>query len=182
MLDTIKRLRQRRILRQHLQLTRIKKIHNLQTAKRIALIFDVEDEYSWKIINKFATELAKRDKEIVMLGRRMQKEIDFIITNPAAILCNEEDFDFWGVPKNYPVGNFLNQHFDLLIDTIKTPEFFSQYVSLKAMADFKIARDKDDNKKYFDLLIRMDEDSDDIKSFLKQVLHYLNLITIEKNN
>jgi hypothetical protein len=49
------------------------------------------------------------------------------------------------------------------------------------MADFKISRDKEDNEKYFDLLIRMDDIDDDIKSFLKQVLYYLNLITLENN-
>lgn len=171
---------QRRLLRQQLQLTRVKKIHNLQTAKRIAMIFDVEDEHSWKIINKFATELAKRGKDMVILGRKKQKEIDFIITNTSVILCNNEDFDFWGLPRHYPVGNFLNQHFDMLIDTVLEPDFFSQYVSLKTMADFKISRDKSDNDKYFDLLIRMEDGEDDIKSFLKQVLHYLNLITLEK--
>ena len=181
MFDTIKKLRQKRLLKQQLQLTRNKKIHNLQTAKRIAMIFDVEDEHSWKIINKFATELAKRGKDMVLLGRKKQKELDFIITNTSVILFNAEDVDFWGVPKNYPVGNFLNQHFDMLIDTIENPDFFSQYVSLKTMADFKISRDKEDNEKYFDLLIRKDDIDDDIKSFLKQVLYYLNLITLENN-
>lgn len=180
MFNTIKGLKQKRLMRQLSQLNRIKKIHNLKTAKRIAMIFDVEDEQAWKIIDKFATELAKRGKEMVMLGRKRKDELDFIITSTAVILCGKEDFDFWGVPKNYPVGNFLNQHFDILIDTVEEPDFFSQYVSLKTMADFKISRDKEDNEKYFDLLISLDEENDDIKSFLKQVLHYLNLITLEK--
>ena len=181
MFDTIKKLRQKRLLKQQLQLTREKRIHNLQSAKRIALLFDVEDEHSWKIVNKFATELAKHGKVMVLLGRKQQKDLDFIITNTSVTLCNAEDVDFWGVPRTYPVGNFLNQHFDMLIDTIENPDFFSQYVSLKALADFKISRDKADNEKYFDMLIRMDDVEDDIKSFLKQVLHYLNLITLEKN-
>ena len=181
MFDTIKKLRQKRLLKQQLQLTRNKKIHNLQTAKRIAVIFDVDDEHSWKIINKFATELAKHGKEMVLLGRKQQKELDFIITNTSVMLTNADEVDFWGVPRGNAVGNFLNQHFDMLIDTVEQPDFFTQYVSLRTMADFKISRDKEDNERYFDLLIRMDDIGDDIKSFLKQVLHYLNLITIEKN-
>ncbi len=180
MFNTIKKIRQKRLLQQQLKYTRVRQMHNLQTAKRIAMIFDVGDEQSWKIINKFATELSKRGKEMVLLGRKLQKELDFVITNTSVILCNLEDVDFWGVPKNYPVGNFFNQHFDMLIDTIQEPDFFSQYVSLKTMADYKISRDKADNEKYFDLLIRMDDSTDDVKAFLKQVLYYLNLITFEK--
>lgn len=179
MLNNIKRIRQKHILKQQLVLNRIKKIHNLQTAKRIAMIFDVDDEQSWKVINKFATELSKRGKEMQLLGRKKQKEIDFIITNTSVLLCDNDDVDFWGLPKSYAVSNFLNQHFDILIDTVETPDFFSQYVSLKVMADFKIARDIADNENYFDLLIKLDEDNTDVKSFLKQILHYLNLINLK---
>ena len=180
MLNKIKKIRQKYILLQQLQLTRVKKIHNLQTAKRIAVIFDIDEEINWKIIEKFATELGKRDKEMMLLGRKRKKDIDFIINNTSVTVCDEGDTNFWGVPKNYPVGKFLNQHFDVMIDTIAEPDFFSKYVSLKAIADFKISRDKDDNEKYFDLLIRIDDGNDGLIYFLKQVLHYMNLITLEK--
>ena len=180
MFEKIRQFRQKQLLKQQAMLERSKQLHNIESCKNIALMFDVTDEASWKVINKFSTEMKKMGKDVLILGRKKAKTLDFVITSTNVIVCELEDFDFWGVPKNYPIGNFFNRHYDVLIDTTENPDFYSYYVALHTLADFKIARDKDDNEKYFDFLINIDDEEFSTLSFLKQTLHYLDLINLEK--
>lgn len=179
MFEKIKEFRQRHLLKQYAMLDRSKDVHNIESTKTIGLMFDVTDEANWKVINKFSSEMQKMGKDVLILGRKRTKNIDFVITSTNVIVCELEDFDFWGVPKNYPIGNFFNRHYDILIDTTETPDFYSYYAAVRTLADFKIARDKDDNERYFDFLIKLGDDEFSVLAFLKQTLHYLDLINLE---
>lgn len=180
MFEKIRQFRQKHLLRQYAMLHRSKEVHNIESTKTIGLMFDVTDEATWKVINRFSNEMKKMGKEVLILGRKRTKNIDFVITSTNVIVCELEDFNFWGIPKNYPIGNFFNRHYDILIDTTENPDFYSYYASVRTLADFKIARDKNDNEKYFDFLIKLEDEDFSVLSFLKQTLHYLDLINLEK--
>lgn len=181
MFDIIKDFRRKYLLRQMSRDPRDKKIENIQQVKSIGVIFTLSDENEWNLIYHFAQLMEQQGKKVDMIGLHPSgNQLDFIITHAKTIICREkDDLNFWGIPREDVISRFINNHFDLLIDTTDQPNFFGQYVALKSDADLKITYTDEVeatyNENIFDVMIK-GEGPLSMRDYLNQVVHYLSMI------
>ena len=160
MMHLIKQLHLRHIIRDRKATPREKKIDNLEEIKTIGVICRLVDEQNWNILHHFAKVMEGKGKKVHIIALlQKDQQLDFVITHQAThIVRTKTDFNFWGLPNHEAIRPFVEQSYDLLIDTIGEENFFSQYIALRTTASLKVvyATPAEDPSDTFDLIIRGD--------------------------
>lgn len=179
MMDFIKQIHLKRILRDLKAAPREKKIDNIDEVKNIGVICRLNDEQNWNILNHFAKVMENQGKTVHIIALlQKDQELSFVITHQGThIVRTKTDFNFWGLPNNEAIRPFTEQNYDLLIDTIGEENFFSQYIALCTTASLKVAyaTPAEDPTEVFDLIIRGDGQVE-LKGFFNNVIEYLSMI------
>ena len=179
MLDFIKEMRRKRIIKELMEVPREKKIDNIDEIKTIGVICILDSEQNWNILQHFAKvmeNMGKRVHFIALLPK--DKEMNFVITHRDTYICRmKSDFNFWGLPEANIIRPFTSRHYDLLIDTIGADDFFVKYVILNTPADLRAgyATTNDEASDVFDFIIR-GEGVVDLKYLFNNVIEYLGMI------
>jgi len=179
MINFIKQIHLKRIVRDLKAAPREKKIDNIEEVKSIGVICRLTDEQNWNILHHFAKVMEGQGKmvHIIALLQRDQ-ELNFVVTHQAThIVRSKNDFNFWGLPNEEAIRPFVDTNYDLLIDTIGESNFFSQYIALRTTAHLKVvyATPTEDPSEVFDLIIRGDGQVE-LKGFFNNVIEYLSMI------
>ncbi len=179
MLEFIKNLRRKRIMRDLVTAPRDKKIDNIDEVKSIGVICRLSDEQHWNILHHFAKVMENQGKTVHIIAlQEKDLELSFVITHQATYKCRlGTDFNFWGLPNEDSIRPFIEHHYDLLIDTIGEENFFSQYIALRTEASLKVvyATPAEDPTEVYDLIIRGDGKVE-LKDFFNNVIEYLGMI------
>ena len=178
MFEGLKLKKQKRVMKRLIAKKRVRTMHNFDSIKKVGIIFNVTTEERWNLINNIAKVLEKYGKKVFMLGVIDKKDtkLNFIITNPKVTLIRKKgDLNCWGIPKKSKLKPFFKRKYNTLINISNVEDFVTSYLSVKTLADVKIALDTDENQKIYDVLIKMNPDSSE-EDFMKQVIHYLTLI------
>ena len=179
MLDFIKDIYRKRMIRDLKAAPREKKIDNIDEVHRIGVICRLEDEQQWNILHHFAKVMENQGKQVYIIALlQKDQEIGFVITHQATyIVRSKTDLNFWGLPSHESIKPFIEQPYDLLIDTIGEENFFSQYIALRTTANLKVvyATPAEDPSDTFDLIIRGDGQVE-LKGFFNNVIEYLSMI------
>lgn len=181
MLEFIKDLHKKRILKQLVRTKRVRKIDNLEQVKSIGIAFTVGEENNWNLLYHFAQLMERQGKHVTMIGFQAEStKLDYIITHSHTLICREkDDFDIWGIPKQEVIERFVSQHFDIFIDTTDQPNFFGQFIALKSDADLKVTYTDEvettTNDNIFDFMIH-GEGVIDLRDYLNHVVQYLTMI------
>ncbi|MBQ9638087.1 MAG: hypothetical protein IJV22_00835 [Bacteroidales bacterium] len=184
MFDNIKRYRQKKILKQLSDFTRVKRIDNFNHIKSVGIIFTVGSEQEWNDLYRFAKAQEQTGKQVWMAGyQHASTSINYIFTHAQTTICHEkEDFTFWGIPKNNVLAPFLHQRYQLLIDLTAPSDFFGKYTALKALSNLKVtnidavsAANDTDKERIFDLIIRSDKPLSR-QDYFAEIIKYLNMV------
>ena len=179
MMHLIKQLHLRHIIRDLKATPREKKIDNIEEIKTIGVICRLVDEQNWNILHHFAKVMESKGKKVHIIALlQKDQQLDFVITHQAThIVRTKTDFNFWGLPNHEAIRPFVEQSYDLLIDTIGEENFFSQYIALRTTASLKVvyATPAEDPSDTFDLIIRGDGQVE-LKGFFNTVIEYLSMI------
>lgn len=183
MFDLLRNKQQDRLLRKLTLQERSSRIENIEHLKKVGIVFQVGNEEVWDALYHYIKALMHDNREVWLAGF-LPKEtaINYIVTHPLSSICNEkEDVNFFGIPKDNVMDNFLNHHYDLLIDTTAGNDFFGKYISAKASADLKVtyvdssAINSPYTEQIFDLMIRGDKPMD-LLDYLTELTRYLTMI------
>ena len=179
MLEFIKEIHRKRLMRNLQAAPREKKILNIDQVKTIGVICRLDDEANWNILYHFARVMENQGKQVDIIALlQKDQEIGFVITHrDTHIVRAKTDTNFWGLPSSDSVRPFVEKTFDLLIDTIGADDFFSQYIALSTTAALKVAfatRDEEPSDT-FDFTIRGDKPVD-LKDYFNPVIEYLSMI------
>ena len=179
MMDFIKQMHLKRIIRDLKATPREKKIDNIDEVKTIGVICRLSDEQNWNILHHFAKVMENQGKHVHIIALlNKDQQLDFVITHQATQLVRTKtDFNFWGLPNYEIIRPFVEQTYDLLIDTLGEENFFSQYIALRTSASLKVvyATPAEDPSEIFDLIIRGDGQVE-LKGFFNNVIEYLSMI------
>ena len=179
MMDFIKQMHLKRIIRDLKATPREKKIDNIDEVKTIGVICRLSDEQNWNILHHFAQVMENQGKHVHIIALlNKDQQLDFVITHQATqIVRTKTDFNFWGLPNYEIIRPFVEQTYDLLIDTLGEENFFSQYIALRTSASLKVvyATPAEDPSEIFDLIIRGDGQVE-LKGFFNNVIEYLSMI------
>ncbi len=183
MFEFIKTYIQRRQLKKFILEPRQKKIPNIADAKKIGIVFNVGDQNHWNTLYHFAKQQEKHGARVWLLGlQNTGVVINYIFTHQQTIILHEkEDCTGCNIPKGDKIEPFLQQHYDLLIDTTEEPNFFGKYVSLRSHADLKVTFVNTNNitdpdiEKIFDLLIQGNKPLN-LTAYLADIERYLGMV------
>jgi hypothetical protein len=179
MLDFIKEIHRKHVVRDLKAAPREKKIDNIDEIRTIGVICRLVDEQHWNILHHFAKVMENQGKEVHIIALlQKDQEIGFVITHQAThIVRTKTDTNFWGLPSEEAIRPFVGRSYDLLIDTIGEENFFSQYIALRTTASLKVvyATPSEDPSEVFDLIIRGDGQVE-LKGFFNNVIEYLSMI------
>lgn len=179
MLNFIKELRRKSIVRDLKNAPRDKKIDNIEEVKNIGVICRLDSEQNWNILHHFAKVMENQGKHVSFIALLPKdQEINFVITHQGThIVRTKTDINFWGLPSDESIRPFVEQSYDLLIDTIGEENFFSQYIALRTTANLKVvyATPTEDPTEVYDLIIRGDGQVE-LKGFFNNIIEYLSMI------
>ncbi len=179
MLEFVKDFRRKQIIRELKNAKRDKKIENIDEIKNIGVICNLDYEQNWNIVYHFAKVMENQGKTVrIMAMRQKDQDLSFVVTHQATYICrNKTDFNFWGLPNWECIRDFVEQPYDLLIDTTGEDNFFAQYIALRTKANLKAAyaTPSEDPSDIFDLIIR-GEGQIDLKDFFNNIIEYLGMI------
>lgn len=177
MLEFIKNIRRKQIIRDLKAAPRDKRIENIQEVKTVGVICRLDNEHNWTILNHFAKVMENQGKKVHIIAIQEQ-DINFVVTHQSTTICRSKtDLNFWGLPSSSSIEDFISNNYDLLIDTIGEENFFSQYLALRTTASLKVvyATPTEDPTEVFDLIIRGDGHVE-LKDFFNNVIEYLGMI------
>lgn len=170
--------RGRSVLRKKLsRLNRKKFKGNISTAKNIGLIWDASRAADFQILSQFHQDMLERKIDLKILGYYPAKEIPDKLTAVRYLTCLKlQDINIAYRPVSQEAISFMNSGFDILIDTNSRDIFPLEYISTLSMAGLKVGIFRNEYEQpQFDLMIDIQKPGD-LKLFLEQAAHYLEMI------
>lgn len=150
-------------------------LHNFESARRVGILFYLDDQCNFSTLKDFLSYLTERDIKVYALGYFNGKEIpeEFLMRRGFNFFC-KKDLKWNLTPKNELVSDFIAQPYDILID-LNTHDFFIfKYIVGLSKASFKVGRASDYIPSY-DLTINTNNNSSS-EYFIEQLKHYLNIL------
>ena len=178
MLDKIRRFVQSFVLKVKLkQHHREKKISSLNSAKTVGIVCLVDKEINWNTIKTVIKEFQEKKAKVEIMGvfYGNLKPLWFIETLNVT-LCSDKELGLMQVPTGIHITEFLAKEFDLLINFSLSDDFAPFYIADLSKAIFKIAIDTEDNRKHFDMLLKLEQAN--MIDYRNQLVHYLSQINI----
>lgn len=178
LLDRIKEWLGIRKLLRELPMERKPVAINLALARKVAIVYVVEDEAAHNHVRNYV----KRLKEelglsgIMALGYSDQKVMPHYLhakLNFDAI-C-QKDLNWYRIPQGNTVQNFMAEEFEIIIDLTLEDRLPIQYIIAKSRARFKVGRWSESNKRILDMMIDM-AGSRSLPQLIQQVHHYLLMV------
>jgi hypothetical protein len=148
-----------------------RKSMNYREARKIGILFSMNNLEDFEAIRSFETKLKKDGKEVVVLcylpkdGENFDFHYDFF---------SNKDFNFWGNIQADNIQQFLKHSFDLLICLDREPNFYLEYLLAATKARFRVGAHSQQREGLFELMIRQPEGSREIKELIQQIYHYTN--------
>jgi len=154
---------------------REKAVYNLDTARRIGVIFSLEEEKAFDLTNQFLNYLASQNIKVYALGYIPTKEIPpKLAPNSKINLFTRKDLNWYYRPTHSIVQQFIDQDFDILIDLSKQSLLPLKFVNNLSRAKFKVGKESNNGREY-DMMIRISEDQG-LQYLIDQIKYYLSRI------
>lgn len=166
--------------RKDLQKTgRDRKLYNLQTAKKIGILYTLETVPDYEIVSEFVTQLQHDRKEVKALGFVKDKNlVSRFLPKLSYDFFSSRDLNLFYLPGEAKVRDFIAKEFDLLIDLSMKDLFPLRYISGLSMSLCRVGRYSERNAECYDFMIDVPANSS-LREFIQHVTHYLTLINNE---
>ncbi len=150
---------------------------NLMDAENIGILYDASEEKNYRVAYNFVRNLIEQQKKVKALG----------FVNNALIphYCHPrlsfdyftlKDLNWYKKPVGRFVKDFISNEFDIVINLDVHNVKYLTYITGLSISHFKVGRFHEKNKECFDLMIDLKEPAD-IEILLKEISHYLSLLT-----
>ncbi len=152
------------------------KLVNLDDAKRIGILYTLDDVPDYERVSDFVTRLQGDHKEVKALGFVKNKTlVQRFLPKLSYDFFSGRDLTWFYKPIHSQVRDFIEKEFDLLIDLSIRDNFPLKYISGLSNALFRVGCFSNENTRYYDLMIDLKPtmSSDD---YLGQIQHYLTII------
>jgi hypothetical protein len=164
------------LLKEQAHLDRTLRLMNLEQAKRIGILYALDDIPDYDKVSKFVSELQHDHKEVKALGFVRNKNL---ITR----FLPKLSFDFFSIgdiswfyrPIHKKLKDFIDKEFDLLIDLSVYENFPLIYIAGLSHSFCKVGRFSEENSNYYDFMIDL-KPSASLEDYLEQIRHYLTII------
>ena len=155
---------------------------NLPEAKRIGILYTLDDMPDYDKVSVFVNQLQQDHKEVKALGFVKSKNlVERFLPKLSFDFFSKKDINWFYRPIHSTVKDFIEKEFDLLIDLSLADTFPLKYVAGLSRAVCRVGRFSEDNMYYYDLMIDA-KPAVTFDEYLFQICHYLTIIkTNEKH-
>ncbi|MEI7895567.1 MAG: hypothetical protein WCJ26_00930 [bacterium] len=149
---------------------------NLKDAKRIGILYTLDDVPDYDRVSQFVSQLQGDHKEVKALGFVKNKIlVQRFLPKLSYDFFSRRDLTWFYKPIHKQVKDFIENEFDLLIDLSLHDNFALKYISGLSKALFRVGKFSEINAEYYDLMIDM-KPTTTSEEYLLQVQHYLTVI------
>lgn len=154
---------------------RNKFVHNLVTARRIAIVGVVNASKDFDDIYSLQRLLTEKNMQVEVLVYFPGKEIpQHFLMRKGITIFSKLEVNWYGKPLVPSVEKFCNVEFDILIDLSLTNEFSTRWISTFSKSKFKVGSHTYEGNPY-DLIINVDNKKE-IPYLSEQIVYYLNIL------
>lgn len=153
---------------------------NFKYLKSVGVVFNVIDEQSFKDVKEYVKFLREEGIKIVKaIGYYDHKKLpDYLVPSLEFDFISKKELNWYLKPVGSTVDNFVEGHYDALIDLTDNKSFSLQFLFILTRSKFKIGKTAKSGPDMYDLMIDVKEDSNQ-KYYIEQINYYLNLINKE---
>lgn len=150
---------------------------SLDEAKNVGVMFNAKDEKHFESIKNLVKELKEQGKKVNALGFVPKTEHrDWFKSGEEFGFFTNEDFNWYFKPKGRKVVGFMSEPFDLLIDLRLKRSMPLLFIVSLSRATFKVGRFRKEYQEYYDLMMELPDDNENLDFFIEQMKHYLNML------
>ena len=155
---------------------RDRKLTNLKDAKKIGILYNLDNVPDYDVVAEFVTQLQHDRKEVKALGYVKNKNlISRFLPKLSYDFFSVRDINWFYKPVKDKVMDFIQKDFDLLIDLDMKDSLPLKYISGLSMSMCRIGRYSEDNASCYDLMLDVNP-STPVNEFIRQITHYLTII------
>ena len=152
---------------------------NLEVAKRIGILYTLDDVPMYNMVSGFVTQLQQEHKEVKALGYVRNKNlISRFLPKLSYDYFSKKDINLFFIPIHSKVKDFIGKDFDILIDLSLQDNFPLKYISGLSRAFCRVGKYSEENTDYYDLLFDVNP-ALSLNDYIKQITHYLTVINHE---
>jgi len=156
--------------------SRNRKLVNLRDAKKIGILYNLDDVPDYDVVAEFVTQLQHDRKEVKALGFVKNKNlVSRFLPKLSYDFFSMKDINWFYKPVKQKVMDFMQKDFDLLIDLDMKDSLPLKYISGLSMSMCRVGRFSEASIPCYDLMLNV-ESSTSISEFIKQITHYLTII------
>ena len=150
---------------------------NISKARTMGIVWDAARPDEFAVLSRFHQKMNERNIDLRIAGYYPGKELPDRITAIRYLNCfKEQDLNYFYRPISPEADQFIRTPFDILIDLNFRNLFPLEYISTLSHAGFKVGVFKNDYvNNPFDLMMETGNETD-LEEYLKQVIHYLEMI------
>ncbi|MFM7024124.1 MAG: DUF6913 domain-containing protein [Flavobacteriales bacterium] len=152
---------------------------NLSGAKNCAILYRADNPEEEDLVKKYVKYLRDYKLNVKALGYfDLPKMPDDVNPKLEYDYFTKKDLNLLLQPTGKVVTNFIEEPYDILIDTSITAFIPFKYIVSQSQAKFKVGRKELEYSSEFDLMIKVEEGKD-LRYLLRYIDHYLNVINKE---
>src|SRR6185436_6813819 len=130
-----------RFLNEVKSLKRKPEVVGFSEAKKIGLLYDATDQYSFEVVKAYVKNVRNQQKDILALGYVDKKELPQNQFAQFGIdFFTRKHLNWQMIPHTTIVKNFINEQFDILINLNNGKCFPLQYIAAVSHAKFRVGR------------------------------------------
>jgi hypothetical protein len=171
------------VLRKRLaRLKRVRFTNNISQAKSMGIVWDATNPDDFQALSQLHQKMAERNIDLKIIGYYPGKELPARLTAIRYLTClKKDDINLTYRPIANESNKFMDTRFDILIDLNFSNVFPLTYITTLSLAGFKVGLfDNNNPDTPFDLMMEF-KGRTDIKTYLTEVINYLELINKNTN-
>ena len=155
---------------------RDRKLTNLRDAKKIGILYNLDEVPDYDVVAEFVSRLQHDRKEVKALGYVKNKNlISRFLPKLSYDFFSGKDMNWFYKPVKDKVMDFIQKDFDLLIDLDMKDSLPLKYISGLSMSMCRIGRYSEESTSCYDLMLDVNP-STPVNEFIRQITHYLTII------
>jgi hypothetical protein len=157
-----------------------RKMTNLKDARRIGVLYTLDDVPEYETVSEFVSQLQHDHKEVKALGFVKNKNlVNRFLPKLSYDFFSNKDLNWFFKPLHSKVKDFIEKEFDILIDLSLKDSLPLKFISGLSLAHCRVGRFSEANKLCYDIMIDLNKPMS-LSEYILQIIHYLTVINNEE--